>query len=423
MSMRKKAVSLLLCAALALSLAACGTRPETPAQPAAAPATAAPETAAAPETTAVENLSAPVVSVRRESETFYSDDNTTRLLIYACAEPGVTLHGNAASAAAINEALHEQYTDFSVGVEAGDEYSLSGKENYLADAKAFYAEYLAAGNAESFAPYALQRETSVRRADRHLLSLTYDDTSYLGGAHGYTGRYGHTFDLRTGKELTLADLTDDDDAFLSAAVEQLKDISYGAAYAAYGLNEGYEDQLAGLFRDGNWYFNDEGLVLMANPYALARYAAGLIEFTYQIKADYLPAESAADGSLTGEMRDTSEGATYVYDDGTNGTGACVTFTASGTVEDVALNAVTYLEYSNACRIDGTLWYAGHLSDGESFCVQTWIPDVVPNLALSWRDAGGEHMKYIFQSGMDGSLILMDGEVYAEHPVNISGQRV
>ena len=173
MSTRKKAVSLLLCAALALSLAACGTRPETPAQPAASPATAAPETTSAPETTAapdpaVENLSAPVVSVRRESETFYSDDNTTRLLIYACAEPGVTLHGNAASAAAINEALHEQYTDFSVGVEAGDEYSLSGKENYLADAKAFYAEYLAAGNAESFAPYALQRETSVRRADRHL---------------------------------------------------------------------------------------------------------------------------------------------------------------------------------------------------------------------------------------------------------------
>ena len=85
--------------------------------------------------------------------------------------------------------------------------------------------------------------------------------------------------------------------------------------------------------------------------------------------------------------------------------------------------MTYLEYSNACRIDGTLWYAGHLSDGESFCVQTWIPDVVPNLALSWRDAGGEHMKYIFQSGMDGSLILMDGEEYAENPLNISGKSV
>ena len=143
------------------------------------------------------------------------------------------------------------------------------------------------------------RQMNVRYNARYLLSITYDDTSYLGGVHGYTGRCGHTCDIRTGRELTLADLTDNYDAFLSAAVDQLKDIiSYGAEYAAYGLNDGYEDQLAGLFRDGNWYFNDEGLVLMANPYELASYAAGLIEFTlpyawlaYQIKADYLPARS------------------------------------------------------------------------------------------------------------------------------------
>ena len=74
------------------------------------------------------------------------------------------------------------------------------------------------------------RQMNVRYNARYLLSITYDDTSYLGGAHGYTGRYGHTFDIRTGQELTLADLTDNYDAFLSAAVDQLKDIiSYGAS--------------------------------------------------------------------------------------------------------------------------------------------------------------------------------------------------
>ena len=85
--------------------------------------------------------------------------------------------------------------------------------------------------------------------------------------------------------------------------------------------------------------------------------------------------------------------------------------------------MTYLEYSNLYRVDGTLWYAGRLADGESVCVQTWIPDVMPNLSLSWRDAEGEHVKYISQSGMDGSLILMDGEPYAERPVDISGKSV
>lgn len=436
--MKKKILSLLLCAALALSLAACSTKPETSAEPAATaeptpvPPVSSPEMTAEPEPTA-ESLQVPVVSVRRENEDFYTADNNTLLLVYAAAEPSVSMNGNDAAAAAINEALHKQYTDFSVGVESSDEYAVSGKENYLAAAKEDLAWQTENGNASGFYSYSLMRQMNVRYNARYLLSITYDDTSYLGGAHGYTGRYGHTFDIRTGRELTLADLADNYDAFLSAAVDQLKDISCGAEYAAYGLNEGYEDQLAGLFRDGNWYFSDEGLVLMANPYELASYAAGLIEFTlpyawlaYQIKADYLPAESAADGTLTAELSESADAAgsaAYVYDNGTGGLGACVTFTASGTVENVELNAVTYLEYSNLYRVDGTLWYAGLLSDGESVCVQTWIPDVMPNLSLSWRDAEGEHVKYISQSGMDGSLILMDGEQYAERPVNISGKSV
>ena len=436
--MKKKVISLLLCAALALSLAACSTKAETSAEPTATaeptpvPSVSSPEATAEPEPV-VENLSVPVVSVRRESEDFYTADNAALLLVYAAAEPSVSMNGSDAATAAINEALHKQYTDFAVGVESSDEYAVSGKENYLAAAKEDLAWQTENGSADSFYAYSLMRQTNVRYNARYLLSLTYDDTSYLGGAHGYTGRYGHTFDIRTGQELTLADLADNYDAFLSAAVEQLKDISYGAEYAAYGLNEGYEEQLAGLFREGNWYFNDEGLVLIANPYELASYAAGLIEFTlpyawlaYQIKADYLPAEREADGTLTAELSESADAAgnaTYVYDTGTGGLGACVTFTASGTVEDIELNAVTYLEYSNLYRVDGTLWYAELLSDGESVCVQTWIPDVMPNLAISWRDSEGEHMKYISQSGMDGSLILMDGEQYAERPLNISGKSV
>ncbi len=436
--MKKKLLSLLLCAAIALSLAACSTKPETSAESTAAadptpvPPVSSPEATAEPDPV-VENLSVPVVSVRRESEDFYTADNAALLLVYAAAEPSVSMNGSDAATAAINEALHKQYTDFAVGVESSDEYAVSGKENYLAAAKEDLAWQTENGSADSFYSYSLMRQTNVRYNARYLLSLTYDDTSYLGGAHGYTGRYGHTFDIRTGQELTLADLADNYDAFLSAAVEQLKDISYGAEYAAYGLNEGYEDQLAGLFRDGNWYFNDEGLVLIANPYELASYAAGLIEFTlpyawlaYQIKADYLPAEREADGTLTAELSESADAAgnaTYVYDTGTGGLGACVTFTASGTVEDIELNAVTYLEYSNLYRVDGTLWYAELLSDGESVCVQTWIPDVMPNLAISWRDSEGEHTKYISQSGMDGSLILMDGEQYAERPLNISGKSV
>lgn len=224
MSMKKKGLSLLLCAALSLSLAACSTKPETPAQPTAEPTaipvTAAPETTAAPtETPAAENRNVPVISVRCENEDFYTADNAALLLVYACAEPSVSMNGNDAAAAAINEALHKQYTDFAVGVESGSEYSISGKENYLAAAKEELARQTENGDASGFSSYSLMRQMNVRYNARYLLSITYDDTSYLGGAHGYTGRCGHTFDIRTGRELTLADLTDNYDAFLSAAVD------------------------------------------------------------------------------------------------------------------------------------------------------------------------------------------------------------
>ena len=123
MSMKKKGLSLLLCAALSLSLAACSTKPETPAQPTAEPTaipvTAAPE-AAAPETPAAENRNVPVISVRCENEDFYTADNAALLLVYACAEPSVSMNGNDAAAAAINEALHKQYKDFAVCVESSD---------------------------------------------------------------------------------------------------------------------------------------------------------------------------------------------------------------------------------------------------------------------------------------------------------------
>ena len=99
MSMKKKGLSLLLCAALSLSLAACSTKPETPAQPTAEPTaipvTAAPETTAAPtETPAAENRNVPVISVRCENEDFYTADNAALLLVYACAEPSVSMNAS-----------------------------------------------------------------------------------------------------------------------------------------------------------------------------------------------------------------------------------------------------------------------------------------------------------------------------------------
>ncbi len=432
--MNKKLTALVLCAALMLALTACSaavaetTPTAAPAVTDAATAVPTAETAASPEAAAepASSASAPAVSVQTESETIYSDDGTTALLEYSSAQSGVFWPGHEDIASAVNALLAEDAALFAGGA-SQSEGNLSGKESYITSAK----EYCASDSG-SFETYALQRAVQVTRADSAVLTVTYIDYTYAGGAHGYTGLSGHSFDMRTGKELTLEDLLTSDtdyDTFLAAASERAKDLSCSGAYYGTGFFDGYEDSISGLFRTGNWYFNDEGLVIIANPYELASYADGSLEFTLSyswlryngVAEEYLPAESAADGKLSGEIRSSADDAAYYWDDNTDGTGACVTFTASGTVENVHIRTLTYLEYSNKFIEGDTCFYAGALSDGESLCVQTWIPDTMPTLSVSWRDADGEHTNYIAQSGMDGSLVLMRSDEFSILPVSLSGQ--
>ena len=432
--MNKKLTALVLCAALMLALPACSaavaetTPTAAPAVTAEATAEPTAETASSPEAAAepASSAIAPAVSVQTESETMYSDDGTTALLEYSNAQPGVVWPGHEDIASAVNALLTEDAALFADGT-AQTEGDLSGKESYLASAEEYYA-----ADSASFATYALQRTVQVTRADSAVLSLTYIDYTYAGGAHGYTGLSGHSYDMRTGKELTLEDLLASDtdcDTFLAAASEQVRDLSKSGEYYGVGFFDGYEDSISGLFRADNWYFNDEGLVVIANPYELASYADGSLQFTLSyswlryngVAEEYLPADSAADGKLSGEIRSSADGAVYCWDDGTDGTGSCVTFTASGTVENVHIRTLTYLEYSNKFIEGDTCFYAGSLSDGESLCVQTWIPDTMPSLSVSWRDADGEHTNYIAQSGMDGSLVLMRSDEFSVLPVNLSGK--
>ena len=429
---KAKLTALLLCPALVLSLTACSNEPaseEATAEPteAVSEITVSPEAEAAGEPSSA----APSVSVSCVSESLYTDDGATLLLDFSCTYPGVFWQGHEEVSDAVNAALTEQYDDFVLGGEQS-EYNITGKENYLAAAKESFAAYQSEGNTDSFTPYALQRETTVTRLDGNVLSLVYDDTTDMGGAHGYTGRCGYSYDMQTGDVIALEDLLaegKDSATFLTEAAEQLADLSRRGEYYSCSFYDGYEEQLSDLLRAGNWYFSDEGLVVIANPYEIAPYADGLLEFTltydwlryHDVSEKYLPEESTADGTLTGEIREDAEGAAYYWDNNTNATGSCVWFTADGAVENISVHAVSYAEYSNVFSEGGTRFSVNRLEDGESICIQTWIPDVMPNLSISWQDAEGEHTSLIAQSGMDGSLVLMNCEEYTAKPIDISGK--
>ena len=425
----KRILSILLILSLALSVAACGSAQTTSAAasptgtPGGAPTDAPAPTDSAPP--AEPRAAAARVEVERVSETVTDQSGTRQLLNYFAEHPHVVLSDSAA-AEKINAVLDEDYRLFSEGEEGTD---WSGFSSFQEAARNEYDSRMADGTIDAFYTYELTRRVDVARGDDRVLSLTYFDSTFSNGAHGYGALMGVSFDLRTGEKLRLEDLSDDPAGFLEECAEKLWRESRGGEHAALALGgyfPDYEKDLPGLLRDGNWYFGDEGIVVIANPYELAPYASGRIEFTlpyewlrWYMREEYLPAEPETPGALRGEILDTDPAADFVLDDGTDGQGARVLFTAEGGAEEIRLTRVGWYESFDGWYDDGTLWYASHMDDGETLLLRTWIGDVFPTLKISWRTGSGREERLIFQSGKDGSLVLLDGSGQQLLPMEIS----
>ena len=368
------------------------------------------------------------VAVTDRSRVYTDEDTGVTLLDFRSELPVVTIEGRPEASDAVNRTLERADDLF---VNGTDEWEgLSGVEEYLAAAREEYSMRADNGDEDWFAGYILQRIAHVDRADENVLSLSFTEGTYAGGAHGYSGVYTMNFDARTGKPLSLEDLAEDPEAFLASLADYVWEVSRDAEHAYYALGgyfPDYEQYIPGLLRDGCWLFDGQGMVVLANPYELGPYASGLITFEipyewlrWQIREEYLPPESGADGTLAGTI---GEGGEHVFlvDDGTDGQGAAVRFTASGRVEDLEISRVKYYEFANSFGKDSLLFFASGLEDGETLELRTWIPDVLPALQIRYTDAQGEKEYLISQSGRDGSLVLMSTQPYSILPEEVSGK--
>ena len=51
-------------------------------------------------------------------------------------------------------------------------------------------------------------------------------------------------------------------------------------------------------------------------------------------------------------------------------------------------------------------------DGSALQIVTMVPDGLPNIRLSWKNADGQFSKLISRSGEDGSYILVNDNIEA-----------
>ena len=145
----------------------------------------------------------------------------------------------------------------------------------------------------------------------------------------------------------------------------------------------------------------------ANPYDIAPYSRGVLTFEIPYSAlaefideSFMPVEYEGDNGMLladdGDKLDRSSlnilGTVTVDEDGQS-----VVLSAEETVYNVKI-------YTSGRM----LWQRNYLTTGEGVEVKSFIPDAQPNIAVSYELADGtEIVRGIFQSGNDGSILLVD----------------
>lgn len=207
----------------------------------------------------------------KESE---SADDGTEVYSGICNYPVVEIAGNPEAAEHINAGIMETVEAFRSGSQirayAKDDYAFT-KENYGSDEG--YAD---------FYPYTDEIDYSVARADTDVISLVISSYSYAGGAHGDHVTYARNFDPNTGMMLAFSDLSDDAEMFRINTLEYNQKTAATEEYAERlfttdSITNGELENV--LYEEGEWYFSEEGLVFISNPYLLGPWSSGTIEFT------------------------------------------------------------------------------------------------------------------------------------------------
>lgn len=135
---------------------------------------------------------------------------------------------------------------------------------------------------KNFHSYELKGEYALERADSAVISVTLNSYEYTGGAHGNPAKTADNFNSVTGEKLTFADITTMEGNagtfVLDYILKLLEDPQYKDT-----LFEDYQDSVGSILTPDTWYFSQKGFVVIANPYLIAPYSSGTMEFTIPYK--------------------------------------------------------------------------------------------------------------------------------------------
>jgi len=364
------------------------------------------ETSAAPASTAQETTAGRAAERGRVSVTVQrtqkaeKDETGDVLLNWDISQPSVDIDGDPAASAAVNEVLDQRSAAL---MQDGAQYVEWAKEDRQSG-----------DSAEAWTPYGIWRYYGAGRVDSAVVSLNCTDVSSTGGAHPNSAMSGITFDVATGERLTLATLSDNEEALRSVVTGELK---RQVSERGDELYDNATEAAETLLDEDDWYLSGDGLEVLCNEYIMAPRAAGVLKFTIPytllsgvLKPEYLqPVRDASAGEIRASFAETSKLTGFRIDRLTvDAGGVAVAFTATGLVRNLRISEAVWNESVTACS-EGRLWYAcSAMGPEDAAVVTTVIPEGMPNLVLAYSAPDSSERRYaLSQSGKDGSLLLVD----------------
>lgn len=252
---------------------------------------------------------------------------------------------------------------------------------------------------------------SVTRCDTRVLSAVFDVSQDIGGIHADSTRTSRSYNADNGSLLTLADIAKNEEQLKTFIKNYVIGLAAGDDYKESGVSilfDDFESTINDLVDAGaNWYFSDGGLVFYANPYDIAPYSRGvlLFEIPYSALEEFID-----EGFMPVEYE--GENGMLLADDGDKLDRSSLNILGTVTVDEDGQSVVLSAEetvYNVKIYTSGrVLWQRNYLTTGEGVEVKSFIPDAQPSIAVSYELADGtEIVRGIFQSGKDGSILLVD----------------
>lgn len=152
----------------------------------------------------------------------------------------------------------------------------AAKENAELD----YADFRDGGMSELIFPEVEELTVNFQFVKEKTCVLFANHFSDIGGVHPNTANKSYVVDITTGKEIpfesVLAPYGAAKETVVTYAIEKIKE-EYAEELYPFEDDEYLVQQVKSFTENNQWYLNDTGVVLFANPYDIAPYAYGMIE--------------------------------------------------------------------------------------------------------------------------------------------------